>query len=54
MPKRGKKYLDSKKKFNSDKRADFTEAVKMSIDGSFGKFDETIDMAVRLGVDPRA
>ena len=53
MPKRGKKYLDSKKKFNSDKRADFTEAVKMSIDGSFGKFDETIDMAVRLGVDPR-
>jgi large subunit ribosomal protein L1 len=53
MPKRGKKYLDSKKKFNSDKRADFTEAVKMSIDASFAKFDETIDMAVRLGVDPR-
>jgi len=53
MPKRGKKYLDSKKKFNSDKRADFVEAVKMSIDASFAKFDETIDMAVRLGVDPR-
>ena len=53
MPKRGKKYLDSKKKFNSDKRADFAEAVKMSIDASFAKFDETIDMAVRLGVDPR-
>jgi large subunit ribosomal protein L1 len=53
MPKRGKKYLDSKKKFNSDRRADFTEAVKMSIDASFAKFDETIDMAVRLGVDPR-
>jgi len=53
MPKRGKKYLESKIKFNSDKRADFAEAVKMSIDASYAKFDETIDMAVRLGVDPR-
>jgi len=53
MPKRGKKYLESKKKVNSDKRADFADAVKMSIDASFAKFDETIDMAVRLSVDPR-
>ena len=53
MPKRGKKYLESRKKLNSDRRADFAEAVKMSIDASFAKFDETIDMAVRLGVDPR-
>jgi len=53
MPKRGKKYLESKIKFNSDKRADFAEAVKMSIDASYAIFDYTIDMAVRLGVDPR-
>lgn len=53
MPKRGKKYLESRRKLNSGKKADFAEAVKMSIDASFAKFDETIDMAVRLGVDPR-
>ena len=53
MPKRGKKYIESRKRVNSDKRADFADAVKLSIDASFAKFDETIDMAVRLSVDPR-
>lgn len=53
MPKRGKKYIESRKRVNSDKRADFDDAVKLSIDASFAKFDETIDMAVRLSVDPR-
>lgn len=53
MPKRGKKYLNSKNKLNSGEKVDFAEAVKMSIDASFAKFDETVDVAVRLGVDPR-
>jgi large subunit ribosomal protein L1 len=53
MPKRGKKYLNSKKNLNSGEKVDFAEAVKMSIDASFAKFDETVDVAVRLGVDPR-
>ena len=53
MAKRGKKYQDSRKRVGSDKITDFTEAVKMSIGASFAKFDETIDLAVRLGVDPR-
>lgn len=53
MSKRGKKYLDSRKKLNSGEKVDFVEAVKRSIDASFAKFDETVDVAVRLGVDPR-
>jgi large subunit ribosomal protein L1 len=53
MAKRGKKYTESRKKINSGKKPDFTEAVQLSIDSSYAKFDETIDVAVRLGVDPR-
>ena len=53
MPKRGKKYNDSSSKIESGKRHDFTEAIDAAISSSFAKFDETIDVAVRLGVDPR-
>ena len=53
MPKRGKKYLESNKKVDAETRHNFDEAVKMVIDSSYVKFDETIDVAVRLGVDPR-
>jgi len=52
MPKRGKKYLESKRKIATDK-LDFTEAVKGAIDASYVKFDETVDVVVRLGIDPR-
>ncbi len=31
----------------------FSEAIQSVIESSFAKFDETIDVAVRLGVDPR-
>ena len=31
----------------------FNDAVKLAIDSSYAKFDETVDVAVRLGVDPR-
>lgn len=53
MPKRGKKYLESRKKTNTEVKHSFSEAVKMAINSSYAKFDETIDVAVRLGVDPR-
>ena len=53
MPKRGKKYLESVKKVDRERRHDFTDAIEKAIDASFVKFDETIDLAVRLGVDPR-
>ena len=53
MPKRGKKYSESRKKVDVETKHNFDEAVKNAIDSSYAKFDETIDVAVRLGVDPR-
>ena len=53
MPKRGKKYQEAKKKITAVNKSDFNEAVQVSIDSSFAKFDETIDVSVKLGVDPR-
>jgi large subunit ribosomal protein L1 len=53
MPKRGKKYTESRKKVGTQTRYEFVEAVKMVLDSSYVKFDETVDVAVRLGVDPR-
>ena len=53
MPKRGKKYIESRKKVNNETKHGFSEAVQMALGSSFVKFDETVDLAVRLGVDPR-
>jgi large subunit ribosomal protein L1 len=53
MPKRGKKYLEAKKKITAVNKSDFNEVVQISINSSFAKFDETIDVSVKLGVDPR-
>ena len=53
MPKRGKKYLESIKMVDTETKHNFNEAVKMAIDSSYAKFDETVDVVVRLGVDPR-
>ncbi len=53
MPKRGKKYLNSRAKFETRTSYDFKESVQMAIDAAYAKFDETVDLAVRLGVDPR-
>jgi len=53
MPKRGKKYSESRKKINTEQKHGVTEAVEMALGASYAKFDETVDLAVRLGVDPR-
>jgi large subunit ribosomal protein L1 len=53
MPKRGKKYSASKSNVDTLKRHEVAEAVETAIKSSYAKFDETIDVAVRLGVDPR-
>jgi len=53
MSKRGKKYEEASKKVDSQQRHGFMEAVEKAIECSFAKFDETVDVAVRLGVDPR-
>jgi large subunit ribosomal protein L1 len=53
MPKWGKKYKESRKKVDATAKPSVSEAVQIAIDTSYAKFDETVDVAVRLGVDPR-
>ncbi|MBF0228577.1 MAG: 50S ribosomal protein L1 [Desulfamplus sp.] len=53
MPKHGKKYIEIVNKIDRQKRYDFNEALEISLSSSYVKFDETVDIAVRLGVDPR-
>ncbi len=50
---RGKKYRDAKAKIDRTKRYTFEEAVKLALDNAYAKFDESVDVAVVLGVDPR-
>ena len=49
----GKKYIESRKKVDLTAKPSVSEAVQIAIDASYANFDETIDVAVRLGVDPR-
>ncbi len=53
MAKRGKKFSESKKRVNVEAATDFNDAVRKTLESSYAKFDETVDVAVRLGVDPR-
>lgn len=49
----GKKYAQSEKKFDRDTVFSPVEALALVKQMATAKFDETVDMAVRLGVDPR-
>ncbi len=49
----GKKYSDSIKAVDISKYYDVNEAVKNVLATAKAKFDETIELHVRLGVDPR-
>lgn len=49
----GKKYIESKKKFDSSKPYGLEEALQIVKDAAYAKFDETVDLAIRLGVDPK-
>ena len=53
MPKHGKKFQEAKSKVEPLKRYSFEDAVAGALESSFVKFDETVDIAVKLGVDPR-
>jgi len=52
MLKRGKGFLEAKKKIESGKRHTLKEAVILIVATSRTKFDETVDAAIRLGVNP--
>jgi large subunit ribosomal protein L1 len=53
MPKRGKKHIEALKKIDRTVQYDPKEAMDLTVSSSHTKFDETVDIAVRLGVDPR-
>lgn len=49
----GKNFFNSLQKVDRNKLYLLEEAVSMARDIAWTKFDETLDMAIRLGVDPR-
>ncbi|HEY8346881.1 MAG TPA: 50S ribosomal protein L1 [Symbiobacteriaceae bacterium] len=53
MPKRGKKYLEAIKQYDRTKLYDPVEALELVKKLASANFDETVEIAVRLGVDPR-
>ncbi len=53
MPKRSKKQTEALKKIDRTVQYDPLEAMTLAVSSSHVKFDETVDVAVRLGVDPR-
>jgi large subunit ribosomal protein L1 len=53
MPKHGKKYNDAVRKFDREHLFSATEALDVAKSVAPGGFDETVELAVRLGVDPR-
>ncbi|MBU8847924.1 MAG: 50S ribosomal protein L1 [Desulfobacterales bacterium] len=53
MPKRSKKQTEALKKVDRTVQYDPLNAMELAVSTSHAKFDETVDVAVRLGVDPR-
>ena len=49
----GKKFTDATKRFNNDQLFTPTEALALVKAVASAKFDETVEIAMRLGVDPR-
>ena len=53
MAARGKKFRAAVSKVDRARQYQIPDAVGLVKDSSFAKFDETVDVAVNLGVDPR-
>ena len=49
----GKNFTAASKKVDSTKKYSFNDGVKLAVDSAPAKFDESIDVAVRLGIDPK-
>ena len=50
---KGKNYKDSLKLYDKSKQYETAEAIDIALQTAKAKFDETIEVSVRLGVDPR-
>jgi large subunit ribosomal protein L1 len=53
MAHRGKKYLEARSKVDRNKRYELEEGVNLLLETAYSKFDEGVDVAIRLGVDPK-
>jgi len=53
MARCGKKYTEARDKVDPQKKYELGEALALVVDNAFAKFDESVDVALRLGVDPR-
>lgn len=53
MPKHGKKYQDAAKRVDRNNLYDVTEAITLVKENATAKFDESVEVAFKLGVDPR-
>lgn len=53
MPNNGKRFAAMRQKIDSERRYSLEEALKLVKETATAKFDESVDIAVRLGVNPR-
>ena len=53
MANRGKNYTKAKERVDRNKRYDLEEGLRLASEYSYARFDESLDVAIRLGVDPR-
>ena len=53
MAKAGKRYKTAFEKVDRDKRYELEDAIALVVQTAGAKFDETVEIAMRLGVDPR-
>jgi large subunit ribosomal protein L1 len=53
VPKRGKRYIKAREGIDSNTQYSVNDAVEMVLAGATAKFEESVDVAVRLGVNPR-
>ena len=53
MSRRGKKYLESRTKIDSATRYDLDAGLRLLKESAQAKFDESVDVAIRLGVNPK-
>ncbi len=49
----GKNIIEAKKKVDAEREYPLDEALDLIKDVAFAKFDESVDLAVKLGVDPK-
>ena len=53
MAKHGRKYREALEQVDRDRNYEPREAVKLAKDTAFAKFDETVELHLRTGLDPR-